>query len=259
MIKKWTDEELAQAVATSTSLLQVTEKLKLARSGNTHQLVRQHIRRLGLDTSHWVCVAWRARHGFQKIILSPDEVLVDPCPCGSAYVRRLVKRERIFPYCCAKCGLTEWQGEPITLQLDHINGVHSDCRRENLRWLCPNCHSQTSTWGAKQRRRRCQDCGRQVTRKSTYCLRCANARKKHDSQTRIQWPSLDELCVLLASQSYVAVAKQLGVTDSAIRKRLRKRGIDPKTLGFRAKKTPMPLASAPSNAHSTVDVSLTTE
>lgn len=50
------------------------------------------------------------------------------------------------------CGIgNEWNGKPLTLQLDHINGDHSDNRLENLRILCPNCHSQTSTWGMKSR------------------------------------------------------------------------------------------------------------
>lgn len=254
---KWTDEELVAAVADSTSLLQVTEKLKLAKSGNTHQLVRQHIRRLDLDTSHWVCSAWRARQGFRKIDLSLDEVLVDPCPCKSAYVRRRVKREQVFPYRCAKCGLTGWQGEPITLQLDHINGVHSDCRRENLRWLCPNCHSQTSTWGAKQRGRRCQDCGRRVTSKSAHCRRCAGIRNKQTVQTKADWPALADLCAMLITQSYVAVAAHLGVSDAAVRKRLRKNGIDPKTLGARARKnTSIPDAGVTDVRN---DTSLTTE
>lgn len=47
---------------------------------------------------------------------------------------------------CLWCGLSEWLGKPITLELDHENGDNSDNRRENIRLLCPNCHSQTPTW-----------------------------------------------------------------------------------------------------------------
>ena len=51
-------------------------------------------------------------------------------------------------YECVKCGNTgEWMGQPISLQLDHINGNNKDNRLENYQWLCPNCHSQTKTWG----------------------------------------------------------------------------------------------------------------
>jgi 5-methylcytosine-specific restriction endonuclease McrA len=53
---------------------------------------------------------------------------------------------------CSECGIKEWLGEPLTVQIDHINGVNHDYRLENLRMLCPNCHSQTETHGTRNRR-----------------------------------------------------------------------------------------------------------
>ena len=53
---------------------------------------------------------------------------------------------------CDFCGLTEWRGRPLSIQIDHINGVPDDHRVENLRMLCPNCHSQTETYGARNKR-----------------------------------------------------------------------------------------------------------
>lgn len=47
---------------------------------------------------------------------------------------------------CLHCGISEWQGKPLTLELDHIDGNNQNNGRENLRILCPNCHSQTPTW-----------------------------------------------------------------------------------------------------------------
>ncbi|HLI96996.1 MAG TPA: HNH endonuclease signature motif containing protein [Candidatus Baltobacteraceae bacterium] len=54
---------------------------------------------------------------------------------------------------CEQCGLTGWQGKPLMMHLDHINGVRNDHRLENLRMLCPNCHSQTPTYGGRNVRR----------------------------------------------------------------------------------------------------------
>lgn len=55
---------------------------------------------------------------------------------------------------CEKCGLTEWKGQPLALELHHVNGDGLDNRLENLLLLCPNCHSQTDTWGVRNKARR---------------------------------------------------------------------------------------------------------
>ena len=55
---------------------------------------------------------------------------------------------------CDGCGLSEWRGKPLSIQIDHINGIRNDNRLENLRMLCPNCHSQTETFGARNKVRK---------------------------------------------------------------------------------------------------------
>lgn len=64
--------------------------------------------------------------------------------------KRLIK-EGIFENQCAECGIIEWNGKPISMQLDHVNGDSSDHRLQNLRMLCPNCHSQTDTYCGKNK------------------------------------------------------------------------------------------------------------
>lgn len=63
---------------------------------------------------------------------------------------RLIK-EGIFPEECAECGIKNWNSKKLVFQLDHINGENKDHRLENLRLLCPNCHSQSDTWCGKNK------------------------------------------------------------------------------------------------------------
>ncbi len=73
---------------------------------------------------------------------------------NSSYARHNLKRriieEKLLEYKCVCCGnIGEHNSQPLTLQLDHINGVNNDHRLENLRFLCPNCHTQQDTYAAK--------------------------------------------------------------------------------------------------------------
>lgn len=90
----------------------------------------------------------RRMSGKGTVLKSIEEVFGEGREWGSELLRRYLHYYKLKEYKCATetCGLTEWHGQHITLELDHINGVRNDNRLENLRWLCPNCHSQTPTF-----------------------------------------------------------------------------------------------------------------
>jgi len=84
--------------------------------------------------------------------LTPNELIFTE---NSLYANEMVKgrivKDNLLEYKCVKCGIDSWCGETIVLDLDHINGDNRDNRIENLRYLCPNCHSQTDTYKGRNK------------------------------------------------------------------------------------------------------------
>jgi 5-methylcytosine-specific restriction endonuclease McrA len=149
--RTWTDEELVTAVAKHTSFRDVMRELRLRPAGGNHAAIKRHIERLALDTSHFDderrVRGLRRDHARRRLPVA--DVFCEASTVCSAVLRRRA-RHLLLPVRCALCGNTgEWQGKPLTLQLDHSNGRYDDNRLENLRWLCPNCHSQTETFAGR--------------------------------------------------------------------------------------------------------------
>jgi 5-methylcytosine-specific restriction endonuclease McrA len=111
--------------------------------------VRECMRRFG-----FCCAAWQkaVRRGEMKPrpLARPLRELLASGKARANIKRRLL-RAGLLQNRCEVCDITEWLGEPLIIQIDHINGVRGDYRLENLRMLCPNCHSQTGTYGRKKR------------------------------------------------------------------------------------------------------------
>ncbi len=78
----------------------------------------------------------------------PLAVLLLTGRCRGAIKRRLIGAG-ILKNVCDECGLDQWRGKPLSIQIDHRNGIRNDHRLENLRMLCPNCHSQTDTFAGR--------------------------------------------------------------------------------------------------------------
>jgi hypothetical protein len=84
--------------------------------------------------------------GVQKKI-PLDEILAGDHPYFQTNkLRKKLLKEGIFNNKCSCCGISEWNNKEITMHLDHIDGDSSNHKKDNLRMLCPNCHSQTDTW-----------------------------------------------------------------------------------------------------------------
>jgi len=106
--------------------------------------------RFGFKPATWT-KAVRAGRMMPRPQRRPVEWVLARAKCRNTVKRRLLDAG-ILKNVCAECGISEWRGKPLSIQLDHRNGIRDDNRLENLRMLCPNCHSQTDTFGARNRK-----------------------------------------------------------------------------------------------------------
>ncbi|MET8530798.1 HNH endonuclease [Streptomyces sp. NPDC005065] len=145
-----TEEVLRELVACSKSVAEVVRRLGISPVGGNQAYIGRRITALRIDTSHFPRVPQRRPKGAlgnRLVLSSPSDGRVP----GSRLRRELLRTG--VQESCATCGIgTEWNGKPLRLEVDHLNGAWWDNRPENLRLLCPNCHAVTDTYRGRKRR-----------------------------------------------------------------------------------------------------------
>jgi Zn finger protein HypA/HybF involved in hydrogenase expression len=153
-MKKINTSDLVAAVRSSHSYAEVIKQLNLTQSGSMHRRIKNEIRKLQLDIGHFTGQLWnkgKTALDDARIFTKYDtEIFVENSQYSKSYIRKLVLQKKFIDYKCAVCSNDgQWLDKKLSLQLDHINGNSQDQSLENLRFLCPNCHSQTDTYCAK--------------------------------------------------------------------------------------------------------------
>ncbi len=144
---KYTAADIQAAVEQSICITDVLKILGLTPHGGNASTVKTLIVFYDICTDHFN-IGLAMKRG--KKTWKPEEIFVVNSLVPRSNLAKYVKRYHIFEYCCVGCSSTGiWNNKPLTLTVDHINGINNDNRIENLRWLCPNCHSQTDTFGRK--------------------------------------------------------------------------------------------------------------
>lgn len=144
-LRKYTEGQLREAVKYSTSLAQTLSTLGVAPYGGNYHVLKRAIKHFNLNTSHFTGQLWNKgkavgpKQPLRKYL--SNELQIQSCK-----LKQRLLSEGIFARMCSSCRNTEWLGQPIPLELDHVNGNRSDNSLSNLRLLCPNCHAFTPTY-----------------------------------------------------------------------------------------------------------------
>ena len=232
LVDNFTKEDLEQIVKESHSYRDVIKKVGYTTvSGGNTKTVRSRIEKYGIDTSHF------SNNG--AMIRTEENVFCKDSTASQKVLREWFKKGNYVPYKCDCCGITEWQGKELILQLDHKNGNNHDNRLENLHWLCPNCHSQTDTFCGKQLKKEkivkekkyCIDCGQEITSDAERCIKCASSARRVTER-----PSKEELYQFLIEHNgnFSAAGRNFGnVSDNAVRKWCDSYGLSKKSKDYK--------------------------
>ena len=235
--------EFKKLVATSKTYKEVLEKLGLSARGCNYTTLKTRITLEGISVDHFYRNFQSRVHNKTSKPLQDLLVLNTEDYISMYSLKKRLLKENLLKNICYICSQgPEWHGQPLTLQIDHINGNHRDNRLENLRILCPNCHTQTKTYTGRSSKKTwervltpiklpntvvCSGCGGPRYRKikGVLCRACTNlASRKMDR------PPLHELVEKIESCGYAPTSRLYKVSDNTLRKWLRAEGLNPKTI-----------------------------
>lgn len=189
-----------------------------AMSGDSLRIFKNKLKEYNIDVSHF-----KYQHHPK---LTKEEIFKENSKVSQKALRKYFKEEDV-PYVCAICGQEPfWNGAPMTLILDHINGYNNDNRKENLRWVCPNCNIQLDTTNGKNINHKirikyhCIDCGKEINKDGKRCKKCADKMKEKDLPL-----TKEELKEKIKTTSFTQIGKENNVSDNAVRKWCKKYGL----------------------------------
>ena len=211
----WNENEIREAVTKSTSYSETLRNLNIPTQGNNAETLKKYIKEYNIDISHFT---FGKSHEFESgQYISVVEYLGTDRNITPAKLKQKLLKEGLKENKCECCGITEWNGKSLIMQLHHIDGNNRNNSLENLQMLCPNCHSQTENYCGSANEKKynyCKDCGKEISRNAIYCTQCLG---KH--HRKVERPSEEELIKLFKiHKSMLGISKIYGVSDKTISK-----------------------------------------
>lgn len=213
----WKEQDMINAIKSSVTISDVLRKLNLKVRPGNYDTVNKFINKNNIDISHMTGNKTPNKIQAKKPL---EEVLVENSNFSRHALKRRLLKENLIKNECEICGQKDKHNDkPLTMVLDHINGINNDNRLENLRMLCPNCNSQTDTFCSREpsEKSKCPDCGGKKSKKAKLCFSCSKNKPKKITR-KIERPSKEELEKMIEEMSWVAIGKKYGVSDNAVRK-----------------------------------------
>ncbi len=152
--RSWTENSLTNAVKSSFSYRQVLVKLGLREAGGNYEQIKKYIAEYKLDIGHFKGRGWNiGLRGIGKALIPLEKILIQGSLFQSYKLKKRLFAAGLKQQYCEKCGWAQrTESGYLPLELDHINGDRHDNRLENLRVLCPNCHSLTKNHRGRKNR-----------------------------------------------------------------------------------------------------------
>lgn len=211
---------LKKYVKESNSIKELQIKLGYSPNSGVSKTIKDYCQKNNISLEHFTSLS--------KTVVkrTEDNIFIENSTASQTTLRKYYKKGCYTDYKCSICNQEAfWNGKELTLTLDHINGINTDDRLENLRWVCPNCDRQLETFCSKNNRKErinkaqktfCIDCGKEISKNSQRCMDCEKLRIRKIKNR----PSAEKLRNLLYQYqgNFTKVGQIFNVTDNSIRK-----------------------------------------